>query len=327
MSYPRRLLFDSFALSVAALAETLAESLNAFPLDLVNIVCVYLGFPPAVANATPKTLFAFHNNRTPSPINGVACAPDGRIWACDSVTVQIFNENGDFLMYAEGDMSWKGLRAIAFHANGNAYVAAGELNCILEYTPDGRIKQQIGRGKMTEPLCVAIDSTRGPGVLFVTGHGVRMQSMLLDGTPLVGHKAWGGYGGANWMPSPRGIALSQTAAGEVAVVDSHGGVVQIFDRDGNWLRKLNHVRLIRPTNIAVDSAGNFLVVCEQRGSQRVQVYVYTNEGKHLTVFCNDHEDHRPRCVHVAADGRILVGTQDGRVLVLYFDVLCASSEL
>lgn len=80
-------------------ADALADALFMFSLDLVNIVCRYLIFPSAIANAKAKLLCKFRGRGDErfqyfDRCNGVSVSFDNTIWVAVRDELQTFDENG-----------------------------------------------------------------------------------------------------------------------------------------------------------------------------------------------------------------------------------------
>ncbi len=99
------------------------------------------------------------------------------------------------------------------------------------------------------------------------------------------HLDWGSFGATNGLfNSPKGIAFSPVTD-QVYVADSTNNRMQVFTRDGTFVRKWGRLgttngRFNDPRGIAVDSTGNVYVV--DRGNHRVQKF--TSTGTFVTAW-------------------------------------------
>lgn len=221
--------------------DVLADALRTMSMDLIAIVCGYVGVPIAKRGTSPRLLLGFGSSgdgdgQFRNPCFGVACGPGGQIYVSSGSAVQAFSEDGKFLQHI-GKGDWKSATGIAF-AHGEAYIADRTARSIA-VCRDGSVVRRIGSEHMhrgtevknhggdsdrqfLEPGFLAIDSKQQ--LLFVTefAHD-RVQVLKLDGTFVRG---WGGSGSEEGQfVGPLGIAVSPL--GEVAVADSRNCRIQV----------------------------------------------------------------------------------------------------
>lgn len=134
------------------------------------------------------------------------------------------------------------------------------------------------------------------------------------------------------------LGLDQDAEGNLYVVDGTAKVVQVYDRDGAYLRTLGDSKMFsRPSGIAVDKAGERVFVVDTGGvsSNWHRVVVFDGKtGEHLFNFSKrgseDGELNLPRDAVVGPDGqvyvvdggnfRILVFSRDGEYVKTFGDI-------
>ena len=102
------------------------------------------------------------------------------------------------------------------------------------------------------------------------------------GTPSGGHFKPADSASAESFNAPIGIALD--AQGNVYVADSTSGRVNVFDRDGRFLRTITHESLVHPVGIAVDSVRRRLYVADSpsKESPNHGVRVFDLDGNFIT---------------------------------------------
>jgi len=110
------------------------------------------------------------------------------------------------------------------------------------------------------------------------------------------------------------IGLDVDARGNIYVVDSTAKLVQVYDKDGNYLRGIGGSKWFnRPSGIAVDADGKRVYVVDTGGvtsdDHRVRVFE-GDSGKHVLDFgrrgSGNGELNLPRDVTVGTDGLIYV---------------------
>ncbi|MDB4285659.1 6-bladed beta-propeller, partial [bacterium] len=159
---------------------------------------------------------------------------------------------------------------------GNVYVLEYGNHRVQVFDSNGNFLWKFGGygsgdGRLYYPVDMALD---GAGNFYVADFG-RIQVFDSNGTFL---GKWGSYGtGDGQINYPNGITVD--GAGNVYVTQNRNnnrhGSVQVFDSNGNFLRKLGSLgagdgQLYFPHGIAVDGAGNVYV--SEWGNNRIQVF-------------------------------------------------------
>jgi DNA-binding beta-propeller fold protein YncE len=165
-------------------------------------------------------------------------------------------------------------------AQGNLYVTDTEREQVLIYGPDGTPLEPIGRKDEFKPCGLAVSGEE----LFVTDlkhHQVRVYRLsdhtVLRTIPAPGSDAKGK------LYSPTNVAVDRQ--GKVYVADPGAFCVQVFDREGKYLRTLGRQGVgpglfARPRGLAVDHEGRVYIV--DAATQVVQLF--DSEGRLLIFF-------------------------------------------
>lgn len=133
---------------------------------------------------------------------------------------------------------------------------------------------------------------------------------------------WGSLGTTNGLfDSPKGVAFSPVTD-QVYVADSVNNRIQVFTRDGAFVRKWGRLgttngRFSDPRGIAVDPSGNVFVV--DRGNNRVQKF--TSTGTFLAAWGSlgsaDGQFRNPRGIGIDQNGIVYVA-DTGNNRIQYF---------
>lgn len=164
---------------------------------------------------------------------------DQNVYVADSgnCRIQKFSADGVFIRQwgrrGQGDGEFGGPSQIATDAHGNVYVADWGNNRIQKFTSDGIFitkwgEEGTGKGKFSYPEGIEVDA-RGDVYVADTGNN-RVQKFDKSGRFLLMWKMCGSSG----MRLDRPTSLAMGRDGRVCVLDSRS--VNVFDRDGNWVR-------------------------------------------------------------------------------------------
>ncbi|CAM5213972.1 Virginiamycin B lyase [Lysinibacillus sphaericus] len=161
-----------------------------------------------------------------------------------------------------GNGQFKYPRGIAIDDTGNVYVADSVNNRIQKFTADGTYIAQFGQ--MGYPADIALDKA---GNMYITDtFSNRVKKLGSDGTDL-------SYGWKNKFSLPEGIAVDPN--GNIYVADKNNWRIQKFTSDGEYLAQWGAEssldgKLIYPSQLAIDTAGNLYVIEGEALNQRVQ---------------------------------------------------------
>ncbi|WP_337983497.1 cadherin-like beta sandwich domain-containing protein [Lysinibacillus sp. C5.1] len=161
-----------------------------------------------------------------------------------------------------GNGQFKYPRGIAIDDTGNVYVADSVNNRIQKFTADGTYIAQFGQ--MGYPADIALDKA---GNMYITNtFSNRVKKLGSDGTDL-------SYGWKNKFSLPEGIAVDPN--GNIYVADKNNWRIQKFTSDGEYLAQWGAEssldgKLIYPSQLAIDTAGNLYVIEGEALNQRVQ---------------------------------------------------------
>ena len=133
--------------------------------------------------------------------------------------------------------------------------------------------------------------------------------------------SFGGEGSsAGRFAGPWGVAVNEH--NEIAVTDRNNNRVQIFSRDGTYLRSFGSEgdeegEFNNPTGIAYLNNGNIVVA--DSGNNRLQVF--TAQGEYLTQTDSkgklDHQFDYPWGVSVDSDGNIIVADSNNKLIKIF----------
>jgi sugar lactone lactonase YvrE len=208
----------------------------------------------------------------------------------------------------------------------NVYVADGSRAQVLVYNPDGGLEQTIGGTDWFDRLSHVVATADGTRVFAVdTGrldsqdHRVRVFDTL-TGSHLYDIGTRGEEDGQ--FNLPRDAALA--ADGTLYVVDGANFRVQVFDRDGNFVRSFGDVgrqsgQFSRPKGIAIDPEGRIYVSDAAFGNFQI----FDSEGQVL-LFVGSRSSKLepakymlPAGIDVDEDGRVYMVDQFFRKVDVY----------
>ena len=191
--------------------------------------------------------------------------------------VQKFSSNGVFLLSWQMPVTDLGKpKGMGRDREGNILVLEPHYHRANVFSPDGKLVAQWGKcgtnaGEFTLPRAVTVDSHRE---VWVSEYSILDRVQRFDAR---GEKCLAGFGrsgnGPGELSRPEGLGLD--AQDRVYVADSCNHRIQVFSRDGAFLRAYGRAgkglgELSYPYDICVDDAGRQFV-CEF-GNSRIQVF-------------------------------------------------------
>lgn len=246
----------------------------------------------------------------------------GRIFLSDSVErfIKVFDvPNGRF--YKIGvDEPGRLLKPLGIDVDrqGNLYVADATAKAIMIYDRDGKFLRKIGNPKLFDRLASVTVDPRGDRFYVVDIGGVQSEHHRVrvfdnaSGAHLFDIGKRGKQTGE--FNLPRDVAVGKD--GHLYVVDGGNFRVQVFDRDGKFLRNFGAVGLqygqfARPKEIATDAAGNVYVVDTAFGNFQI----FDPDGT-LLLFIGGRSEQDgpakymlPSGIYVDEDGRVYMVDQ------------------
>lgn len=246
----------------------------------------------------------------------------GRIFVADSVeaVIRVFdvpNEHHYKIGFDEPGKLSKPL-GIDVDRQGNLYVADNGARAIFIYTKEGKFLRKIGDPKWFDRLANVTVDPKGDRVYLVDVGGVSSQQHRVrvvdakSGEPLFDFGTRGkDPGNFNF---PRDMVVGKD--GRLYIVDSGNFRVQIFDRDGKFLKTFGNIgrqlgQFSRPKEIASDPSGNIYVTDTAFGNFQI----FNPEGELLMFVGNRSEQDGPARymlpagIYVDEDGRVYMVDQ------------------
>lgn len=208
----------------------------------------------------------------------VTADSSGRFFVVDMTgRVQRFSEQGEYEFQWQMPQTDLGKpKGMCLDSLGRIVVLEPHYSRVNHYESDGLLLKQWGKkgllpGQFTQPRAAAINSH---GEMYVAefGERERVQRFKGAGDELLG--SWGRAGtGPGEFDRPEGISVD--AKDRVYVADSCNHRVQVFDREGRFLRAFGKPgsglgEMSYPYDIQIDREGR-VFVCEF-GNSRVQVF-------------------------------------------------------
>lgn len=201
---------------------------------------------------------------------------------------------------------------------GRVYVADGTLKKIMVFDRNGKFVRSIGGDKVFDRLSSVTVNDDGSRVYAVDIGGVQSQNhrvRVFDGNTGehlfdIGKRG----GGPGEFNLPRDLAVGKD--GRLYVVDGGNFRVQIFDKDGNFIKSFGKVGrqlgdFARPKEIASDKAGNVYVADAAFGNFQI----FDPDGN-LLMFVGQRSETNapgrymlPSGIFVDEDGRIYMVDQ------------------
>lgn len=216
---------------------------------------------------------------------GVAADGQGRIYVADPADKRIHRFDRQREGYegfdGSGEKMWKKPMEVAVDAQDRLYVADSGWRRVFVLSPEGQQLATLGDGDLERPTGVAVDSERQR--VYVTDtpeHDVKVfdkESGRLIKT--IGER--GNAPGTFNFPS----YLNVGKKGKLYVTDSLNGRVQVFDKDGAFLRVVGGFGdgsgdFSAPKGSAVDSEGHLYVA--DAAFDKIQVF--DQKGRLLLFF-------------------------------------------
>lgn len=187
--------------------------------------------------------------------------------------VKVDLESGTFSAIGTGgEKRLQSPAGVAVDDDDRVYVADKKLGAVVVFDRNGKLTTFIGRERLSYPNAVAID--RKAQILYVVNDAVTqegrhtVEAFSLGGNHL--RTLGGGKGGADGLfVFPSGVAVS--SQGELFVADTLNFRVQVFDREGRFLRKFGEpgrgAGFDKIHGIAFDTFGNIFIADSMQGVQ------------------------------------------------------------
>ncbi|CAH1256396.1 TRIM2 [Branchiostoma lanceolatum] len=169
--------------------------------------------------------------------------------------IRLISKEGELLNTCKPDGMANPLGVAVLKDGRMVVVNWGQKSCLL-LQPDGSLIRDIGKGQLHKPRFVSVDESRG--VMFVTDESAhKVFAFDLDGNL----KFYFGKKGQNdgEFKSPQGVTIDP--AGNIIVVNFDDGRLQVFGRDGTFIRTVTSVKGGGPHGIALTPDGYIAVAC------------------------------------------------------------------
>jgi len=254
----------------------------------------------------------------------------GRIYVSDTVesVIRVFDIPGGrhYRIGAEDPGLLSKPLGLDVDRNGNVYVADTTAKAIMIYDRDGKFLRKIGNAKWFDRLANVTVDPKGDRLYLVDIGGVSSQQHRVRVVSAITGEHMFDFGKrgkeAGEFNFPRDIAVNHN--GLLYIVDSGNFRVQIFDRDGKFLKSFGSIgrqfgQFARPKEIAVDAEGNVYVVDTAFGNFQI----FDREGE-LLMFVGTRSEQDgparymlPAGIAVDEDGRVYMVDQWFRKVDIY----------
>ena len=246
----------------------------------------------------------------------------GRIFLSDSVdaVIRVFDvPAGRHFKIGDGDPGKlsKPL-GIDVDRKGNLYVADTGARAIMIYDKDGKFLRRIGDPAWFDRLANVTADPKGDRLYLVDIGGVASQQHRVRVVNALNGEVLFDFGKRGSDPGdfnfPRDLVVGKD--GRLYIVDSGNFRVQIFDRDGKFIKSFGKVgrqigQFSRPKEIAADAAGNIYVVDTAFGNFQI----FDPDGE-LLMFVGGRSEQDgparymlPAGISVDEDGRVYMVDQ------------------
>jgi DNA-binding beta-propeller fold protein YncE len=263
----------------------------------------------------------------------------GRIFVSDSVDrfVKAFDfQAGKYFKIGEEDPgSLRKPLGIDVDDAGNLYVADATQKYIMVYDRDGKFLRRLGGPKLFDRLSSVTVDPEGTRIYVTEIGGVQSENHRVrvydaqKGTHLFDIGKRGSESGE--FNLPRDVAIGKE--GKLYVVDGGNFRVQVFDREGKFLKSFGKVgkqtgNFARPKEVATDRDGNVYVVDTAFGNFQI----FNGEGE-LLMFVGDRSEvdgpgryMLPSGIYVDEDGRVYFVDQWFRKVEIFRPAALKESE-
>jgi ABC-type Fe3+ transport system permease subunit/DNA-binding beta-propeller fold protein YncE len=227
--------------------------------------------------------------------------------------VQKFSPAGKYLLSWQMPQTDKGKpKGMALDLDGNVIVIEPHYNRVNYYRPDGSLVYQWGTegtnaGQLVFPRCVAVNSV---GELYIGEYGLveRVQRFSIRGTNLLTLIGSAGEGESQFR---RAEGLGLDAQGRLFVADSCNHRIQVFSREGKFLRQhgspgTDAGQMSYPYDVRVDASG-YEFVCEF-GNSRIQIFDHDSRPVEILggIGREPGQFHNPWAICVDSKGNLYV---------------------
>ena len=246
----------------------------------------------------------------------------GRIFVADTVegVVRVFDvPNGrHFKIGADEPGKLSKPLGIDVDRRGNLYVADTSAGAVFIYDKDGKYLRRIGDASWFDRLANVTVDPMGDRIYLVDVGGVRSQQHRVRVVDAASGEPLFDFGKRGKDPGdfnfPRDIVVGKD--GLLYIVDAGNFRVQVFNRDGKFLRTFGTIgrqmgQFARPKEIAVDPAGNIYVSDTAFGNFQI----FNAEGE-LLMFVGTRSEQDgparymlPSGIYVDEDGRVYMVDQ------------------
>ena len=246
----------------------------------------------------------------------------GRIFLSDSAdaVIRVFDVPSGRHFKIGGDDPGKLSKPLGIDVdrNGNLYVADSIAKAIMVYSKDGKFLRRIGNATWFDRLANVTVDPKGDRIYLVDVGGVGSQQHRVRVVDAASGEPLFDFGKRGRDPGdfnfPRDLVVGKD--GQLYIVDSGNFRVQVFDRNGKFLKSFGTIgrqigQFSRPKEIAADPAGNIYVVDTAFGNFQV----FNPEGELLMFVGNRSEQDGPARymlpagIHVDEDGRVYMVDQ------------------
>ena len=246
----------------------------------------------------------------------------GRIFVSDSVeaVIRVFDvpSGRHFKIGADEPGKLSKPLGIDVDRRGNLYVADTSAKAIFVYNKDGKFLRRIGSASWFDRLANVTVDPKGDRVYLVDVGGVGSQQHRVRVVDAASGEPLFDFGKRGKDPGdfnfPRDLVVGKD--GQLYIVDAGNFRVQVFDRDGKFLKTFGTIgrqmgQFARPKEIAADPAGNVYVTATAFGNFQI----FNSEGE-LLMFLGTRSEQDgparymlPAGIYVDEDGRVYMVDQ------------------